>query len=210
MSYYENTWLKQDSHGDLFWKHVDFTAQKYKYQESVFRHYIRKHFVGPRRPMTILELGSGNGRITKIVMEELGPFAAYVAVDISSNSFKQMGEYLGVPECLSVYPKTGDVIQVLEEAVSKPIKNTYDLVIASELFMHILPDDIDRLIEMVTKVGDQVINIDWTIFDKPKKSEWCFAHNYNALYKNNGMKFIDVVPMSFCEQALWHYGFDIK
>ena len=61
----------------------------------------------------------------------------------------------------------------------------YDLVILSEVLLHILPSDIDTIIKkLLTLSKKHIINIDWYEDHSPKsQASHNFIHQYEALYK---------------------------
>lgn len=205
--YYRDTWLAPQSHGQLFWQKTNFDLPKYRFQENVFRKYLRDNFKGKGQntSMNILELGVGRGRMTKIMFQELGPFNWYVGVDIDKDGFKSIGNEWGVPACLSITPITGDLVEIMNKPLPHKVSK-YDLVLASETLMHIKPDDIDFVIERIGELGKEVINIDWYP-ETPKPSEWCFAHDYRRLYSFHNAEFVNMFNLGFIEQALFHYRF---
>ena len=71
--YYNGLWWKDyNAHGSLFWRNVDHNQDAYRYQEEVFRNHIS--YLVSHGITSVLELGAGTGRMTKIVLEELDVF----------------------------------------------------------------------------------------------------------------------------------------
>jgi hypothetical protein len=61
----------------------------------------------------------------------------------------------------------------------------YDLVILSEVLLHILPTDIDSIIKkLITLSKKHIINIDWYEENPPtSQASHNFIHQYEAIYK---------------------------
>ncbi len=62
----------------------------------------------------------------------------------------------------------------------------YDLVIASEVFMHVLPSEIYEVIQkLINYSNEHVCNIDWYEEKPPKKAEsFNFIHQYEKIYRD--------------------------
>lgn len=202
--YYKNLWTDPNNHGGKFWKNVDFSAPQYKFQEDVFRNYIRK--LDKNEIKTVLEIGAGTGRMTKIMLEEFPDYEWYTPIDISKDNIMKMFKTLGNGKELprNIYPLTGDIIDYVNLKRENPIIH-YDLILASEVFMHIKPEDIENVIDKLSKIGKQIINIDWAY--APYESDWCFIHPYHELYTKYGARMQSIVSMENIKQALFHYRF---
>lgn len=192
MNYYNDLWTKENQHGTKFFRTVNFDTFPYQYQEKVFREYISNNLSGIK---SVLELGVGTGRMLRIVTDELHP-PIYDGVDIRMDS--------------RIKPMLNNWYQV--DITSKEFDfifagkwGEYDLILASEVLMHIKPNDIENVIKKLSKIGKQIINIDWN-FDYAK-SEWCFIHDYDSLYKKYGGKMVDRKDMKNIQQSLFHYRF---
>lgn len=202
--YYKNLWTTSQGKGTQFFKTVDFNIFPYQYQEKVFREYLRNG-IG-QEIKSVLELGAGTGRMTKIMLEEFPDYEWYTIVEISKDNIEKMFKTLGNGKELprDVYPLYGNII----EYVDLPTKEMkYDLILASEVFMHILPKDIENVIKKLSKMGKQIINIDWN-FNNDLNAGWYFIHDYDSLYKKYGGKLIDRKDMKNIQQSLFHYRFD--
>jgi phospholipid N-methyltransferase len=221
--YYNSLWWQDyNAHGSLFWRNVNHSLDSYRYQEEVFRNHIS--YLVSHNIQSVLELGAGTGRMTKIVLEELGMedgvfnwphyrgIQKYDCVDLNCgvhmvNIMKHLGPALA-GRCnwlnLDITSKEFDLIFDSNDHTRR-----YDLILASEVFMHILPKDIDSVISKVSKLLNDkghIINIDWSYSSKElDKSEWCFIHDYDKLYSNNGLVPIGHVSMPSIKQGLYHY-----
>ena len=195
--YYKNLWTTTQGKGAQFFKTVNFNIPPYQYQENIFRAYL-DGMILKEEIKSVLELGAGTGRMTKIVMEELNP-EYYMAVDI-----KQHGDF--VYKVVDSY-REFDITQAAWNDSSLMERDSFDLILASEVFMHIKPIDIDQVIFWLSHIGKQIINIDWT-FDPNPNTEWYFIHDYEKLYEKYGAQKITRVDMKRIQQSLFHYRFD--
>lgn len=151
-------------------------------------------------PKTILEIGCGSGRFTKIISEMI-EFEKYLAIDISQGQIDSAKEFVNNDrvdfKCIK--------IQDLD------IQDKFDLVFSSEVLMHINFNDINEVInKMVLLSKKKVITIDW--FDSKKIGkeigEYCFLHNYNLLYSQNQVKEVieHKIPIPFSLKLIDKYA----
>lgn len=202
--YYKDLWTTPRADGKVFYETVDFNLPPYRYQEKIFREYIKNLNV-----KTVLELGSGTGRMTKIMLEEKISYddGWYTIIEISKDNIKKMAYDLGLWMCLSITPLCGDIMEVdkILDEQDPAIPRKYDLILASEVFMHIKPKDISVLLGKLSKIGKEIINIDW--YYENRKSNWCFIHPYHQLYLSHGAELVNKIPMKIIQQCLLHYRF---
>lgn len=152
-----------------FKRHNPLTRFRFWQQERAIRREL-KALEGVER---ILEVGCGFGRITKLLLE-LPDVKRIVATDISEDQIKAAKRTIKDPRvefrCISV----------LDLDYSKE----FDLVIASEVLMHIPPDRIMRAIRRMEAASKKhIMNIDWYALDEPHEAGgYCWQHDYSAAY----------------------------
>ena len=129
---------------------------------------------------TILEVGCGFGRITKLLLSELQGIDEYVAVDLSPHQIENAKKYTN-PLRVNV-----DLKFIISDIQSLQLDKQYDLVLASEVLMHILPSEIVWVIRKLVKMSNKhVVNIDWYEKQTPKKvAPHNFIHQYEKIYKD--------------------------
>jgi 2-polyprenyl-3-methyl-5-hydroxy-6-metoxy-1,4-benzoquinol methylase len=138
------------------------TRYRFWQQERVIRKTL------PYKVETVLEVGCGFGRITKILLEN--PIVQYIeAIDISSDQIenaKKNIKDLRANFCVkSIFDLNYD--------------SDFDLVVASEVLMHIPPDRIQDALERLHRAGKQVYHIDWYAPNEPKTvGGFCWQHEY--------------------------------
>ena len=204
-NYYKKTWTEPNNHGTLFWENVDFSKKEYKYQEMVFRDYLRG-LKDKDKIKSVLELGMGNGRMTKILFEELSSIKRYRGIDIEFYE----GMFTSILKNKGDVKVSMDKMDITGQEFDERMRGTLvDLIVASEVFMHIKPQDIQRVLKFLCRMARgnnaSIINIDWA-FDR-YESEWCFIHPYTILYTYYGGLEVEYIPMEDIKQALWHYKF---
>lgn len=195
-----------DNHYNKYWTN-DMSKNYYNnfkwtdafvYQEDTFRKYIRNSL---HNIENVLELGAGFGRITKIIQEELKPISHF-AVEISPDQINHSMHYLGSYLFNKIWWINSNVLELGFEP------NQYDLVIASEFLLHVLPKDIPKLINsMVNASKKHIMNIDWAYGSGPgANSTWCFLHDYLSLYKQTGQARLETqIELKRIGQAIFHY-----
>jgi SAM-dependent methyltransferase len=130
---------------------------------------------------TVLELGCGFGRITQLLLSNYNNISEYLAVDISPDQIENAKSLLSS----SKLPNQVKLDFLVSDIQSLRLDKEYDLVLLSEVLLHILPEDIDSIIKkLITLSKKHIINIDW-YEDNPPKSQAShnFIHQYETLYK---------------------------
>jgi len=130
---------------------------------------------------TVLELGCGFGRITQLLLSNYNNISEYLAIDISPDQIENAKSLLSSSK-LSNQVKLDFLVSDIQ---SLRLDKEYDLVLLSEVLLHILPEDIDSIIKkLITLSKKHIINIDW-YEDNPPKSQAShnFIHQYETLYK---------------------------
>ena len=145
------------------------TKLRYWMQEQQLKKVLRKI----KGVESILEIGCGYGRITKILKQTF-PQAQITAIDISIHQLRQARKVL-------------KEIRFNEMSLFHlPLIPTYDLVIAIEVLMHIHPDKIAEAINILTQKSNQyILNLDWYDPHRAGESDFCYKHSYNQLYREN-------------------------
>ena len=130
---------------------------------------------------SVLELGCGFGRITQLLLSNYNNISEYLAVDISPDQIENAKSLLSS----SKLPNQVKLDFLVSDIQSLRLDKEYDLVLLSEVLLHILPEDIDSIIKkLITLSKKYIINIDW-YEDNPPKSQAShnFIHQYETLYK---------------------------
>jgi len=147
-----------------------YNKEKYRKQERM----LIEHLKGIKFS-SVLELGCGYGRITKLILENF-QVSRYVAIDISSVLIEKAKNK--IPD--KVEFQVNDINNISKE-------EKFDLVLASEVLMHIKPNNIERIIRNIISISNNhIINIDWYERPNPKiRFGHNFIHDYTKFYKAN-------------------------
>ena len=130
---------------------------------------------------SVLELGCGFGRITKLLLTNYDNITEYLAVDISPDQIENAKTLISSAK-LSNKVKLDFLVSDIQ---SLKLDKQYDLVILSEVLLHILPTEIDSIVnKLISLTKRHIINIDW-YEDQPPKSQAShnFIHQYESIYK---------------------------
>ena len=149
--------------------------KKFKLQEQMLIDYLKKQVSFS----TVLEVGCGFGRITKLLLSNFPEITEYVAVDLSPEQIENAKKYvLGVDRRTALKFIVSD-IQSLE------LDSKYDLVIAPEVLLHILPSEIKDVIARLEGWSKRnIVNIDWYEEVVPRKAApHNFIHQYEEIYR---------------------------
>jgi len=128
---------------------------------------------------SVFEIGCGFGRITKLILSRFPNITEYSAIDISPDQIENAKKYIGGP-IKDMKLKVADVKSIQAD-------RRYDLVIAVEVLMHILPSDIVQVVSKLVELSrHNIINIDFydDVSIKPRLAPHNFIHQYEEIYRN--------------------------
>jgi SAM-dependent methyltransferase len=149
--------------------------KKFKLQEQMLIDYLKKNISFS----TVLEVGCGFGRITKLLLSNFPEIAEYVAVDLSPEQIVNAKKYvLGVD-------KRATLEFVVSDIQSLKLNSKFDLVVAPEVLLHILPEEIKEVIARLESWSKRnILNIDWYEEVVPRKAApHNFIHQYEEIYR---------------------------
>jgi len=207
--YYKDLWTKPNNHGTIFWRDVDFNKNEYKLQEHIFRQLLKsikrlnKEYVPLREISSVLEVGAGTGRMTRIVWDEFPYLADYVVIDINKENLDKIKNHLTDRQNMFTCPLVKNILEI-----DYPEVNKFDLVLASEVLMHIKPEDISKVVKTLTNYlapKGLIINIDWFFEPNALSGGWCFIHDYHKMYEENGLTPLFTADMREIKQKMFCY-----
>jgi SAM-dependent methyltransferase len=150
--------------------------------------------------LSVLEVGCGFGRITRLILENFGRLILkYTAVDMSPDQIRNAKKFVGdqslerqdVPTVDESESKKDErlefVVSDIQSLTSSHVSNLkYDLVLACEVLLHVLPSEIHQVVYQLTEMSNNhIINIDWYEEVVPKKiAPHNFIHRYEEIYAN--------------------------
>ena len=164
-------WIEHGKNYRMNFKHT----KQFALQEKMLIDYLQT--IAPFS--TVLEVGCGFGRITKLILSNFPEIREYIAVDLSSHQIDEAQKY--VNELQSV-----DSLRfMVSDIESLLIEKKYDLVLASEVLLHVLPSDIKSIIgKLVEMSSKHVVDIDWYVEKLPKNvAPHNFLHQYEQIYR---------------------------
>jgi SAM-dependent methyltransferase len=157
---------------------------------------------------SVLEIGCGFGRVTNLILNEFD-VDRYVATDISQIQLDNAREHLHRKHIVDYIQVD---ITIPSKLPSKIMNNKFDLVIATEVLMHILPRDIFNVIgTMIYVSNNHVINIDYHEEEDKELRSHNFKHDYEHIYNayrpltwNHSVKSLEVIEIEDTKQCLYH------
>jgi SAM-dependent methyltransferase len=151
-------------------------------QEEFIIKYLSENVFTPDKPSkSVLELGCGYGRVTKLLLTKFPTLIKeYLAVDLSPHQIENAKKYVDYNDDKLIFSVSN--IQAFNT------NKKYDLVILSEVLLHVLPSEIDSIIKKIILLSDKhIINIDWYEDSLPRdykiRATYNFIHQYEAIYK---------------------------
>ena len=166
--------------GKVYKKNFIYDKDKRLQEEFLIKHLNNIFTDIQSPPQSVLELGCGFGRITKLLLTNYPTIKEYLAVDLSPHQIENAKKYVG--------PNDNKLTFHLSDIQSLNTNKKYDLVIISEVLLHVLPSEIDSVIRKIISFSNKhIINIDWYEDKLPpdykKRATYNFIHQYEAIYK---------------------------
>jgi len=158
----EEYWLEQ---GKTYRQRFAYN-ESFELQENMLIEFLKTlHFE------TVLEVGAGFGRITKLVLENFPQVKEFVAIDLSPNQINELRSYISDSRLRCHVTKIQDF----------KAEEKYDLVLAVEVLMFVPPSEIDNVYRILLDLSRaHVVNVDW--YEEPMVSgaEYNFIHHYEG------------------------------
>jgi len=157
---------------------------------------------------TVLELGCGFGRITKLLLSNFPDIQEYTAIDLSSDQIENAKEFVrSVIETKEHNPLTF----IVSDIQSFQNDKKYDLVISAEVLLHILPSEIEQVMNKIVNMSNEhVINIDWYQRKAPQNvAPHNFIHQYEKIYRSMPAV-LDVYRIPIVKRDSWFRSLDVK
>jgi cyclopropane fatty-acyl-phospholipid synthase-like methyltransferase len=149
-------------------------TKEFKLQERMLLDYMRS-ILPPFS--SVLEIGCGFGRITKLVLSQFPNIQKYTAMDISPHQIKNAREYV------KEVSRGIDIQFIVSDIKSLQVTEQYDLVIAAEVLLHVLPSDIAEIItKLVGLSSHHIINVDYYQEKEVSLAPHNFLHRYEKIY----------------------------
>ena len=167
--------------GKVYQKNFVYDKNMRLQESMLIKHLSDSIFTSDESVQSVLELGCGFGRITKLLLTNFRNIQEYLAVDLSPHQLENAKKY--------VDSHNDKITFLLSDIQSLNTNNKkYDLVILSEVLLHIIPSEIDSIIKKIISLSNKhIVNIDWYQDNLPqdykKRASHNFIHQYEAIYK---------------------------
>lgn len=177
-------------------------AYNYPFKDFVVQEHMLIDVLKSIEFETVLEVGVGYGRVARLILTEFPSIKEYLGLDISPEQISNCKNHLNLEQ---LYFTLGDIRRkdTIPESV---LKRKFDLVIASEVLMHIEPVHLDsvilRLIDLSKK---HIINIDYYSSEVITLAPHNFKHDYQQSYlKSPAVKGMKAYKLGDTRQYLYH------
>lgn len=148
---------------------------KYDPEKQLQEEVLLDHLKGMPPFRTVLEIGCGFGRISKLILSNFPDIKEYVAMDMSPDQLETAKKFVGSDKILFVESE----IQTLQ------LDKKFELVIAVSVLLHILPSEIDQVVAKLASFSKgHIINMDYYDEGAKKIAPHNFMHQYEKIYKN--------------------------
>ena len=167
--------------GKVYQKNFVYDKNMRLQESTLIKHLSDNIFTSDNSVKSVLELGCGFGRITKLLLTNFPNITEYLAVDLSSHQLENAKKY--------VDSRNDKITFLLSDIQSLNTNNKkYDLVILSEVLLHIIPSEIDSIIKKIISLSNKhIVNIDWYEDNLPpnykKRAPHNFIHQYELIYR---------------------------
>lgn len=149
-------------------------------QESWFRQQEQflLEIIQPIQPESILELGCGYGRMTRVIAEAM-PETQILGLDLSPDQIANARAY-----CAD-YPTVGFMEKDLLQLGSMPFR--FDLVLAVEFFLHVPDEALEKMLRVLMPSCGVLIH-DFDVNPSEARSKHVFPRDYLEFYASMGWK----------------------
>jgi 2-polyprenyl-3-methyl-5-hydroxy-6-metoxy-1,4-benzoquinol methylase len=149
-----------------------YDGSQFRIQEKALVEYLSKLEFS-----SVLEIGCGFGRITKLMINNFPNIKSYSAIDISPDN---------ISKTKKLFDSQKINFQVSTIQNYNPSEK-YDLVLSVYVLMHVPPKEIEQVIKKSVNLSQKhVVNVDW--FEQQKSNIHLghnFIHNYDEIYEKN-------------------------
>jgi trans-aconitate methyltransferase len=195
------------NHGKTYKK--DFRYNKnFELQEKILIDYLKNN-VSSSSFSSVLEVGCGFGRITKLLLSNFPHIREYLAIDLSPDQIENAKEL--IKPAIETKEQVPNLTFLVSDIQSLQIQKEYDLVIASEVLMHILPSEIAEVMrKLISMSSEHVVSVDWYEQQPPSKAaSHNFIHQYEKLYRNMP-EVLNVYRIPIMKKGSWLKSVDTK
>jgi SAM-dependent methyltransferase len=159
--------------GKTYYKEKVFNTPEMRLQEEFVLRILKQ-----LRFSSVFEAGCGFGRVTKLLLDNFD-VEYYDAIDLSPDQAARARQN---------NPRANVTVSTIQDFVSN---RKYDMVIASEVLLHVRPEDIRNVIMKLLSLSNiHLVHIDWDEENPtPNPEPFNFMHNYGSIYEEMGLQF---------------------
>jgi cyclopropane fatty-acyl-phospholipid synthase-like methyltransferase len=181
--------------------------EKSALQEKILLHYLINISLSSSFS-TVLELGCGFGRITKLLLSNFPDIQEYTAIDLSSDQIENAKEFV---RSVIGTKEHNPLTFIVSDIQSFQNDKKYDLVISAEVLLHILPSEIEQVMNKIVNMSNEhVINIDWYQRKAPRNvAPHNFIHQYEKIYRSMPAV-LDIYRIPIVKRDSWFRSLDVK
>lgn len=161
----------------------EYRPNKYaELQENILLDYLKNIPISSSFS-TILEVGCGFGRIAKLLLSNFPNILEYIAIDLSPHQIENAKEF--VKPVIDI-KEHNPLKFIVSDIQSFQNEKKYDLIISSEVLLHVLPSEIEKIMNKIVDMSNKhIINIDWYEGKTPKNAApHNFIHQYETIYRS--------------------------
>lgn len=161
----------------------EYRPNKYaELQENILLDYLKNIPISSSFS-TILEVGCGFGRIAKLLLSNFPNILEYIAIDLSPHQTENAKEF--VKPVIDI-KEHNPLKFIVSDIQSFQNEKKYDLIISSEVLLHVLPSEIEKIMNKIVDMSNKhIINIDWYEGKTPKNAApHNFIHQYETIYRS--------------------------
>jgi SAM-dependent methyltransferase len=154
--------------------------KEFRLQEKMLLAYLKS--ISPKF-RSVLEVGCGFGRITKLIVSNHPDIQRYVAVDLSPDQILNAEQY--VRSGTDQNKANGNGLSfTVSDIQSLDLSDKFDLVLAAEVLLHILPSEIKGVMTKLVNLSNRhIINIDYYQEIMTTLATHNFLHQYRNIYE---------------------------
>lgn len=169
------------------------------------KHLLRKE-IKRIKPRTLLEVGCGPGRLFNLYKG----IPEVCCVDFSPTMLKRAGDLI---------KKRGYENIKLHQMEAQNLgftEDQFDIVITSNVLLHIPPESIEDAISEIVRVSNgYIVSVEYFTDkgnpsaeqdnqkDREEEIKYCFLHNYQDLFRNKKAQMVKAVDIPFFEQKMF-------
>lgn len=186
----------------------EYRPNKYaELQENILLDYLKNIPISSSFS-TILEVGCGFGRTAKLLLSNFPNILEYIAIDLSPHQIENAKEF--VKPVIDI-KEHNPLKFIVSDIQSFQNEKKYDLIISSEVLLHVLPSEIEKIMNKIVDMSNKhIINIDWYEGKTPKNTApHNFIHQYETIYKS--MPTVsNVYRIPIAKKESWFRSLDTK